>query len=162
MRQDFSTTYEDSIWSIFKPWETGYYITAPREQNAIKMFSLSHKKIPLCIFSLCAKWVKSCPNSVNIGSTWKKFKIISFYPRSNVKREKTSHATVPLIWFLPKINQSASDKVIFFLPVCASPTQIDFDGGRNSMKKLPYICVLECSDFDFFHILRYNHPSLTP
>jgi hypothetical protein len=21
---------------------------------------------------------------------------------------------------------------------------------------------LGCSDFDFFHILRYNHPSLTP
>ncbi len=28
------------------------------------------------------------------------------------------------------------------------------------------VCVEEyaigCSDFDFFHILRYNHPSLTP
>ncbi len=23
-------------------------------------------------------------------------------------------------------------------------------------------CALGCSDFDFFHILRYNHPSLTP
>ncbi len=23
-------------------------------------------------------------------------------------------------------------------------------------------CTLGCSDFDFFHILRYNHPSLTP
>jgi hypothetical protein len=24
------------------------------------------------------------------------------------------------------------------------------------------ICTVGCSDFDFFHILRYNHPSLTP
>jgi hypothetical protein len=23
-------------------------------------------------------------------------------------------------------------------------------------------CSLGCSDFDFFHILRHNHPSLTP
>ncbi len=23
-------------------------------------------------------------------------------------------------------------------------------------------CGVGCSDFDFFHILRYNHPSLTP
>jgi hypothetical protein len=28
-------TYEDSMGSIFQPWETGYYIRAPREQNAI-------------------------------------------------------------------------------------------------------------------------------
>ncbi len=34
----FSTTYEDSIGSIFQPWETGYYI---REQNAIKIKSYS-------------------------------------------------------------------------------------------------------------------------
>jgi hypothetical protein len=34
--QDFSTTYEDSIGSIFQPWVTGYYIRATREQNAIK------------------------------------------------------------------------------------------------------------------------------
>jgi hypothetical protein len=39
VRQDFSITYEDSIGSIFKPWETGYYIRAPREQNEIKIFA---------------------------------------------------------------------------------------------------------------------------
>jgi hypothetical protein len=40
VRQYFLTTYEDSIGSIFQPWDTGYYIRAPREQNAIKVFSL--------------------------------------------------------------------------------------------------------------------------
>jgi len=39
VRQDFSTTYENSIGTIFQPWETRYYIRAPREQNGIKNFS---------------------------------------------------------------------------------------------------------------------------
>jgi hypothetical protein len=39
VRQDFSTTYEDSIGSIFQPWETGYYMRATRKQNAIKIFA---------------------------------------------------------------------------------------------------------------------------
>jgi hypothetical protein len=44
VRQDFSTTYEDSIGSIFQPWERGYYITAPREQNQIKIFACTAEK----------------------------------------------------------------------------------------------------------------------
>jgi hypothetical protein len=32
--QDFSTTYEDSMGSIFQSWETVYYIRATGEQNA--------------------------------------------------------------------------------------------------------------------------------
>jgi hypothetical protein len=39
VRQDFSTSCEDSIGSIFQPWETGYYIRAPREQMQIKLFN---------------------------------------------------------------------------------------------------------------------------
>jgi hypothetical protein len=37
--QKFSTTYDDSLGSIFQPWEMGYYIRAPREQNAITFFA---------------------------------------------------------------------------------------------------------------------------
>ncbi len=37
-----------------------YGIRAPREQNSVKIFRLSHRKISLCVFSLCAKWAKSC------------------------------------------------------------------------------------------------------
>jgi hypothetical protein len=44
LRQDFSATYEDSIGSIFQPWEMGHFIRGPREQNAITIFRLSHKK----------------------------------------------------------------------------------------------------------------------
>ncbi len=43
VRQDFSTTNEESIGPIFQPCETGYYIRAPREQNAIKKIRLSHR-----------------------------------------------------------------------------------------------------------------------
>ncbi len=39
MRQDFSTTYGGSIGSIFQPWETGYYIRAPREAMSEKNIS---------------------------------------------------------------------------------------------------------------------------
>ncbi len=96
MRQDLSTTYEDSIGSIFQPWETGYDIRAPREQNAINIFCLSHRKISLCAFSLCAKWVKSCPNSVNICTTWKNLRsFLSILDRMQWAK-KPSHATVPL------------------------------------------------------------------
>ncbi len=39
------------------------YIRAIREQNAIKIFSLPNRKNSLCVFSLCAKWFKSCPKT---------------------------------------------------------------------------------------------------
>ncbi len=96
MRQDFSTTYEYSKGSIFQPWETGYYIRALREQNAIKIFRLCHRKITFCIFSLCAVFVKSCPNSVNIGTSWKK-NLRSLLPILDRMQwtKKPSHATVP-------------------------------------------------------------------
>ncbi len=99
MRQDFSTTYENSIGSIFQPWEPGYYIRALREQNAIKIFRLCHRKITFCIFSLCALLVKSCPNSINIGTTWKKnlrsFHLLPILDRMQ-SAKKPSHANVPL------------------------------------------------------------------
>ncbi len=98
MRQDFLITYEDSIESIFQPWQTGYYIRAPREQNAVKFFLLN-RKISLCVFS-CANLVKSSPNSVNICYTWQKFKILSFYPGKDTMSEKTSHDSVPLRAFV--------------------------------------------------------------
>jgi hypothetical protein len=34
----FSAFGEYAIGSLFQPWETGYYISAPREQNAIKKY----------------------------------------------------------------------------------------------------------------------------
>jgi hypothetical protein len=39
VRQDFSTTYEDSRGTIFQPWETGYFNGTPREQNAINFLA---------------------------------------------------------------------------------------------------------------------------
>jgi hypothetical protein len=42
------------------------YLRALREQNPITIFSLPNKKISLCVFSLCAIWVKYCPDPVNI------------------------------------------------------------------------------------------------
>jgi hypothetical protein len=38
VRQDFFTTYEDFIGSIFQPCEMAPYVGAVREQNAIKNF----------------------------------------------------------------------------------------------------------------------------
>ncbi len=61
-------------------------ISEPQENN-IKIFRLSHKKIFLCVFSLRDK---SCPNSVNIGTTWEKCKILSFYP-GLVCNERKNH-----------------------------------------------------------------------
>ncbi len=90
----FSTTYEDSIGLIFQPREKGYYIRAPREQNAFKIFSLFHRKnITLRIF-LMRKWVKSCPNSVNIGTTWTKFKILSFLYPGYCSFKRKNHLTL--------------------------------------------------------------------
>ncbi len=43
--------------------------------------------------------------------------------------------------------------------------QHDGGGGGSVAKLIHQInndCPIGCSDFDFFHILRYNHPSLTP
>ncbi len=88
MRQDFSTTYEAFIGSIFQSREMTSYIRALRKQNAITNFSLPNRKISLFVFSLCAKWVKSCPNPLNIRTTWKK--ILSFYSRYDAMSEKTS------------------------------------------------------------------------
>ncbi len=42
--QDFSTTYEDLIGSIFQPWQMASYIRALREQNAIKFSALLTEK----------------------------------------------------------------------------------------------------------------------
>ncbi len=98
MRQDFSTTYEDFIGSIFQPCEMASYIGAVREQNGIEIFSLPNRKISLCVFSLCAKWV-----TVNLTLTQK----ILAQHEKNVGSslfilgrmqwaKKPSHATVPL------------------------------------------------------------------
>ncbi len=72
-------------------------IRAVREQNAINIFSLSNRKISLCVFSLCAKLVNSCLNPVNISTAWKKFKTFSFLSYIRKWEKKPSHATVPLI-----------------------------------------------------------------
>ncbi len=55
MWQDFSTTYEDFIGSIFQPRVMASYIRAVREQNAIKNFCLPDRKRSRCVFFLCAK-----------------------------------------------------------------------------------------------------------
>ncbi len=89
MRQDFSTTHEDFIGSIFQQCKMASYIRAVREQNAIKIFTLANRKISLCVFALWAKLVKSYPNPVDISTTWKKFNILSFYHRSDAISEKT-------------------------------------------------------------------------
>jgi hypothetical protein len=39
VRQDFPTTYEDFIGSVFQPCEMAFYISAVREQNAIKILA---------------------------------------------------------------------------------------------------------------------------
>ncbi len=91
----------NNLWGLrrgnIQRWETGYYIMAPREQNAVKFFRLSHRKISLCVFSICAKGVKSGPNSVNIGTTWKNLKsFLSILDRMQWA-ENPSHATVPFL-----------------------------------------------------------------
>jgi hypothetical protein len=53
--QDIPNTYEEFIGSIFQPCDMASYIGAVKEQNAIKIFRLPNRKIPLCVFSLCAK-----------------------------------------------------------------------------------------------------------
>ncbi len=86
----------DFIGSIFQPFEMASYIRDVREQNAIKIFSLTNRKISLCVFSLCAKWTESCPNPVNISTTWKNLRsFLSILDRMQWAK-KPSHATVPL------------------------------------------------------------------
>ncbi len=81
MRQDFSTSYDYFIGSKFQSCEMASYIWAVREPRMQLKFlaCLIEKFHCVCVFSLCAKWVKSCPNPVNISTTWKKFSILSFY-----------------------------------------------------------------------------------
>ncbi len=98
MRQEFSTTYEDFIGSLFQPCEMASYIGAVREENAIKIFSLPNRKIALCVSSLCAKCVISCPKPVNISTRWKKLRsVLSILDRMQWAK-KPSHATFPLIY----------------------------------------------------------------
>ncbi len=94
VRQYFSTTYEYFVRLI--PCQMASNIRALRKQNAIKIFSLPNIKISLCVFSLCAKWVKSCPNSVNISTTWKNLRsFLSLIDRMQWAK-KPSHAIFPL------------------------------------------------------------------
>ncbi len=57
------------------------YHKPQQNKMQLKFLACPTGEISLCVFSLCAQWVKSCPNSGNIDTTWKKFKILSFYPR---------------------------------------------------------------------------------
>ncbi len=87
-----------------------------REQNAIKIFSLPDRKISLCVFSLCAKWVKSCPNPGNIITTWKNLiTCLSILDRMQWAK-KPSHATVPLylLYFLIWCEGSLYSIIISF------------------------------------------------
>ncbi len=96
VRQDFSTTYEDFVGSIFQPCEMTSYIRAVIEQIAIKIFSLPNRKISLRVISLCATWVQSCPNPVDTSTTWKNLRsFLSIIGRMQWA-EKLSHTTVPL------------------------------------------------------------------
>ncbi len=79
MRQDFLNYLRDYIVSIFQPCEMAPYLRAVWEQLQLQLQFLSFRNTSLCVFSLCGKWVKSFPNPVNISTTWKKFKILSFY-----------------------------------------------------------------------------------
>ncbi len=93
----FSTTYEDFKGSIFQPCQLASYIRALRDQNAIKIFSLPNRKFSLWVFFICAKWVKSCPDSVHISTTWKKLRsFLSVLDRMQWAK-KPSHATVPAL-----------------------------------------------------------------
>jgi hypothetical protein len=78
--------------NISTMWD-GILYQSRKRTNAIKSLACLTEK---CVFSLCAKWVKSCPNPVNISTTRKKFKILSLYPRKDAISKKPSHATVPL------------------------------------------------------------------
>ncbi len=79
----------------------------PREQNEIKIFCQSHRKISLCVFSVCARWVNSYSSSVNIGTTWKNLRsFLSILDRMQWTK-KTSHATVPSK--LPVVGKAAVD-----------------------------------------------------
>ena len=111
MRQDLSTTYVDFIGSIFQPCEMASYFRAVGEHNAIK--ACVTEKILLCVFSLCAKWVKSCPNPVNISTTWKKSRSFLFILDRMQWAKKPSHATVPLMWYF---NVAKTCKIF---PLCS-------------------------------------------
>ncbi len=68
----------------------------PKRTKYIKIFCLPNRKISLCLFYLCAKWVKSCPNPEKTALDEKKFRsFLSILDRMKWAKE-ASHATVPL------------------------------------------------------------------
>ncbi len=68
-------------------------------------FRLSHRKISLCVFSLCAKWVKSCLTQCILAQHEKN--LISFLSILDRMQwaKKPSHATVPL-----RMDRGKSDR----------------------------------------------------
>jgi len=96
----YSTTYEDFIGSIIQLCEMAYFIRTVREQNIIKICSLLNRQISLCVFSFCAKWVKSCPNPVNISTAWKNLRsFLSIRLQEQIKCEsgcETLYACGPI------------------------------------------------------------------
>jgi hypothetical protein len=68
------------LWSIFQHCEMAYYIRALREQNAMRIFCLPDRRCHSAYSPYALSELNICPNSVNISTTWKKFKILSFYP----------------------------------------------------------------------------------
>ncbi len=74
--------YTDNGFYIYDNYDTYEYNRMINNEGSgliFNIFSLPNEKISLCVFSLWAQWVKSCPNPENISTTWKN--VISFYPR---------------------------------------------------------------------------------
>ncbi len=109
MRQDFAPTYKKDFnrVNISTEWdEMASYIRALRKQNAIKIFSLPNRKIPLCVFSICAKWVKSCPISVYISITWKNLRSFLSIPERMQWAKKPSHRLNTVSWLAQQLVRS--------------------------------------------------------
>ncbi len=68
-------------------------ISEPKENKMLlKILACPTGKYHLCVFSLCAKWVKFCPYSVNIGTTWKNLR--SFVLSWIGCKERKNHLTL--------------------------------------------------------------------
>ncbi len=91
-RKNISSMRRDIIWE-------------PQENKMQLKFSPVPQENITLVFSLRAKWVRSCPNSINIGATWKNLRSFLSILNRMQWAKNPSHATVPLKSFAGELMQ---------------------------------------------------------
>ncbi len=128
----------------------------PLSQSPKVLYKISDKLNPVSKMSPCFSPHGPFINRLTVKN--------SFFLGRTDKKVKKYHGCRRLYWIYESM---------LFICNCASYIPRTWSGGGHfllyqlSCRATAFStqdsdCTLGCSDFDFFHILRYNHPSLTP